>query len=53
MNQYKLNSALLVMDMQTALLRALPNVAEFTGKVAKAIKKARTNGRKNDFQKNL
>lgn len=44
MNQYKHNSALLVMDMQTALLRALPNVAEFTGKVAKAIKKARAMG---------
>ncbi len=36
------NTALLVMDMQTTILGMLPEVKDFTGKVAKAITNART-----------
>ncbi len=35
------NAALLVMDMQSAILRNLPDATEITGKVAEAIAKAR------------
>ncbi len=37
------NTALLVMDMQSAILGMLPTAAEFVGKVGKAITKARAN----------
>src|SRR5580698_2011993 len=37
------NTALLVMDMQSAILGMLPTAAEFVGNVEKAIGKARAN----------
>jgi nicotinamidase-related amidase len=41
MESKKQNTALLVMDMQTAILGMLPHAKEFTGKVAQAISHAR------------
>lgn len=43
MNTTHQNTALLVMDMQTAVIRSLPDYSELTGKVAKAIEFARAN----------
>jgi Amidases related to nicotinamidase len=43
MEQTNQNTALLVMDMQTAILRPLPNYTEITGRVAQAIAHARAN----------
>jgi nicotinamidase-related amidase len=42
MEQNTQNSALLVMDMQSAILSMLPDAKEFTGNVAKAINNARS-----------
>jgi nicotinamidase-related amidase len=42
MESNKKNTALLVMDMQTAILGMLSGTSEITGKVAKAIAQART-----------
>ncbi len=41
MNSNNSNTALLVMDMQTAILKRLPDAGAFTDKVAKAISHAR------------
>lgn len=43
MSNSKNNTALLVMDMQVPFIGMLPNSAEITGKVARAIASARTN----------
>lgn len=40
MNTNNQNTALLVMDMQTAILRAYPDATEFSKRVAKAIANA-------------
>lgn len=44
MSNDKHNTALLVMDMQTAMLKTLPNAAAVIGKTADAIAKARSKG---------